>query len=41
MNDTQRCGATARVHGEAVRCDLLKGHDGQHRDYIEDARWGA
>jgi hypothetical protein len=41
MTDDRRCGATARVEGEAVHCDLPKGHDGRHRDFIEDARWGA
>jgi hypothetical protein len=38
---TTRCGATSRVEGEAVHCDLPKGHGGRHRDYVEDARWSA
>lgn len=36
-----RCGATSRVEGEAVHCDLPPGHTGRHRDYIEDLRWSG
>lgn len=46
MTDTDtsaspRCGATGRYEGEAVHCDLPKGHTGSHRDWIEGTRWTA
>jgi hypothetical protein len=41
LKPAPRCGATDRVEGEAVHCDLPPGHKGKHRDYIEDARWAS
>lgn len=36
-NTNERCDAPFHYEGKEVDCSLMRGHTGQHRNWVEDA----